>query len=135
MLISLNLDLLPGDTVFVKENQEHTFYLMGEVNKPGIFSLGENMNLVRAMGLGQGYTDDANLESVTIIRDYQGESPQREEVNIRELMAGNKIDNDLIVNAGDLIYVPQRGIAKVNYFLTQLSPALSWFILSDVISN
>jgi len=127
----MNIPLMPGDTVFVRRNQENTFYLMGEVNQTGIYDIGNNMNLVRALGLGEGYTDDANLEKVTVVRDYLGDNPVQHTVDIRDLMRGNKIEGDLTVNAGDLIYVPKRGIAKVNYVLTQLSPTFNWIVFYD----
>ncbi len=131
----MNIPLLPGDTVFVRKNQENTFYLMGEVNQTGIYDIGDQMNIVRALGLGKGYTDNANLKKVTVVRDYLGDNPQMHTVDIRSLMQGNEVKDDLSVNAGDLIYVPKRGIAKVNYVLTQLSPTFNWIIFYDFLDN
>jgi len=131
----MNIPLMPGDTVFVRRNQENTFYLMGEVNQTGVYDIGDSMNLVRALGLGEGYTNDANLEKVTVIRDYLGDNPKMHTIDIRDLMRGNKIDDDLSVNAGDFIYVPKRGLAKVNYVLTQLSPTFNWIVFYDFVNN
>jgi polysaccharide export outer membrane protein len=127
----MNIPLMPGDTVFVRRNQENTFYLMGEVNQTGVYDVGNSMNLVRALALGEGYTNDANLEKVTVIRDYLGENPEMYTIDIRDLMRGEAVEGDLSVNAGDFIYVPKRGLAKVNYVLTQLSPTFNWIVFYD----
>ena len=61
---ALNIPLLPEDTVFVNRDEEHTFYVLGEVARPGVFSQGGSMDVVRALALAGDATEKGSLSGV-----------------------------------------------------------------------
>ncbi len=99
--LSQNLQLVPGDVVYVPEATQ-TIVLMGEVAKPGMLNLHgvRQRDLARVMS-GAGFSPGADLERVTIFR--QGE---RLVSNYRHLMEQGDLTQNLVVEPGDIIYVP-----------------------------
>ncbi len=125
---SLNIPLLPEDTLYVKADEEHTFYVLGEVNHPGVFPRGLEMNVVRAVALAGGETHDAQLKTVRVVRREKTGPPQIIELNVAGMVKG-EVENSLQIKSGDIVYVPRRGIASFNYYVNQITPSLNTMML------
>jgi polysaccharide export outer membrane protein len=123
----LNVPLLPGDTVYVPSDEEHTFYVLGEVNSPGVYSIGRDMNVVRALSTAGGPTEDGIVGKVRLIRRENGEA-RMFTLDVADIFKG-KSGVVLPVESGDIVYVSRRGIASFNYILRQISPALNTALL------
>ena len=75
----LNIPLQPEDTVFVKNNAGNMFFTLGEVRRPGAYARTREVDIVRAIAMAGGFTENAVQISVRVIR--------REEDNTKELKA------------------------------------------------
>src|SRR6185503_7480418 len=77
--LSANLELVPGDTVFVPNVR--VFYIYGAVQRPGVYPLESDMSVLRALAVGGGLAPRGTERGLTIHRrDELGEQ--------RELHAG-----------------------------------------------
>jgi polysaccharide biosynthesis/export protein len=125
---TLNIPLLPEDTVYVKADDEHTFYVLGEVNRPGVFPRGKNVDVIRAIALAGGETHDAQLSVVRLVRREKEGPPKIFELDVNKMLEG-QADYGPAIESGDVIYVPRRGIATFNYYITQLTPSMNTILL------
>ena len=125
---ALNIPLLPEDTVYVKADDEHTFYVLGEVNHPGVFPRGKEVDVIRAIALAGGETHDAQLSVVRVVRREKGGPPQIFEVNVEGMIKG-QAEYIPSIESGDVVYVPRKGIATFNYYVTQLTPSMNTILL------
>jgi polysaccharide biosynthesis/export protein len=125
---TLNLPLLPEDTVYVKADEEHTFYVLGEVNHPGVFPRGQEVDVIRAIALAGGETHDAQLKAVRVVRREKEGPPKMFEVNVTGMLEG-QAEYIPSIESGDVVYVPRRGIATFNYYVTQLTPSMNTILL------
>lgn len=125
---TVNIPLLPEDAVYVRASEEHTFFVLGEVNHPGVFPRGESVDVVRAIAMAGGYTEDGALQKIHIIRRTQPDKPQLIDVDMSGLMKGQGVTNPL-VESGDIVFVERRGWAKFNYYLRQLTPSLNTIMI------
>jgi len=131
---TLNIPLLPEDTVYVKANDEQTFYVLGEVQKPGVFARGQTVDVIRAIALAGGETHDAQLDNVRVVRRDKDAAPKMYEVNVSAITNGNaKYIPD--IEPGDIVYVPRKGIATFNYYLTQITPSINTILLGATLVN
>ena len=131
---TLNISLLPEDAVYVKADEEHTFYVLGEVARPGVFARGQQMDVIRAVALAGGETHDAQLSSVRVVRrDKTGEAKVLT-ANMAGMLGGHITENPL-VESGDIVYVPRKGVATFNYYLTQLTPSMNTVLLGATLQN
>ncbi|WP_379551764.1 polysaccharide biosynthesis/export family protein [Qipengyuania sp. DGS5-3] len=64
---------VPTVTVSVAETAGLQFSIMGKVRSPGAFTAGRYLNVLEALSLAGGPAEFANLDSVTLIREQEGE--------------------------------------------------------------
>ncbi len=91
--MSQNILVLDGDSIFI--NKAKTFFIMGEVNRPGQYKLEKDTSVRKAISIAGGHTERAALGRVKIIRDVEGEENESE-VQLEEAVV-----------ARDTIVVPQ----------------------------
>jgi polysaccharide export outer membrane protein len=105
--IPSNLALQPGDMMVVPESQNR-IAVMGAVRSPGTFGLVENMKLVDAVAAAGGPNDRANIKQVTIVRVEDGK-PKPISANLELALNGSDISQNLVLQNGDVVFVPERG--------------------------
>jgi polysaccharide biosynthesis/export protein len=87
-----NLDIKSGDTIYVPNL---SFYVSGEVKRPGRYPYEENMTVLMAVTTAEGVTDKASKRGIYIIRQKNGE---KEEIKV-------KMSDP--IRPGDTIVVPE----------------------------
>ena len=122
------------DTVFVKRDEEHTFYVLGEVARPGVFSQGIGMDVVRALALAGDATGKASLSEVKIVRRGAGKAEVLT-VNMKKVLKGRGAGMGTPVLSGDIVYVPRNGAAKFNYLLEMITPSLNTVLMGATLEN
>ena len=80
--LSKNIDLGPGDTVYVQ--RAPTFYIHGEVRRAGSYRYEDNMTVMQAISLGGGLTERATERGINISRRGQNGQLQRMEVTLTD---------------------------------------------------
>ena len=101
-----NLILTGGDVLFVPEARKQVLVL-GEVARPGVYSISEGARVLDAIALAGGPTDRAALEAVGIYRDGDMDASATLAMGKDKLLfQGSASDNPLIMG-GDVIFVPE----------------------------
>jgi polysaccharide biosynthesis/export protein len=113
----LNLRLRRNDLVYVPDSDE-LVYVMGQVNKPGAYPLTPNMSFLSALALAGGPNDNAQPGEIVLARPSAN---IEQTINLNKLIKSNGEVN-YALKAGDIVYVPKSGLAKVGYVLQQFSP-------------
>ena len=131
---TLNIPLLPEDTVYVKASDENTFIVLGEVQRPGVFARGQKVDVIRAIAMAGGETKDGQLSQVRVVRREKDGPPKMYEVNVAGMLDG-KIEYIPSIESGDVVYVPRRGMATFNYILTQITPSINTILLGATLLN
>jgi len=131
---TLNIPLLPEDTVYVRASDENTFYVLGEVQRPGVFARGEKVDVLRAIAMAGGETRDAQLSVVRVLRREKDGPPKIYEVNVAG-MFNRETGYIPSIESGDILYVPRKGVATFNYYLTQITPSMYTILLGATLVN
>jgi polysaccharide export outer membrane protein len=130
---ALNTIVRPGDVVSV--SSKGVFFIVGEVNRPGIYPIGgalsgsaatpaaspvQTMTLLNALTQAGGITPVAARSQMRILRTQDG---KREEIKIDEVKLYKGEVADPIIMPDDIIYIPSSYIrtATNNLFSTALS--------------
>jgi polysaccharide biosynthesis/export protein len=84
-------------------------YVTGQVRNSGGFDVpaGETITVSRAILNAGGFSDFADKKNVQLTRKKDGRS-EIHTVNVQEVLAKGKLDQDLIVQAGDMVFVPEK---------------------------
>lgn len=86
-----------------------TVLIMGEVSRPGPVDIPPtcDLNVIKALQLAGGVTPVAKKESVYITRRKADGTVYRRLVNIDEIGRTGKNDLDIVLKAGDVVWVPE----------------------------
>lgn len=128
----LNVRLKPGDVIFLPENTTRLVYVMGEVKNPGVVPVGDGLDLLEALALSGSLTEDSVASEVRIIRPLPGGKKVRViTVDVERIYREGAYVANIPLAADDVLYVPTKGIAKLNYVLRQFTPSLSTIFIVD----
>ncbi len=130
----LNVRLRPGDVLFLPENTMRIVHVLGEVNKPGMVPVGRGLDLLRALSSAGSMTEDAVITEVRILRRL-GDKVRVFTVDVRQIYEDGALTANIPLQPEDIIFVPERGLAKLNYVLRQLSPSFSTIFVLDELSG
>jgi polysaccharide biosynthesis/export protein len=91
-------------TVIVRAINSRKVHVIGEVSKPGPVALGGQMTILQLISEVGGFTEIAKKSDVTIVRTVKGKE-QRFKFNYKEVVAGKKIEQNILLRPGDVVLV------------------------------
>ncbi len=93
--------------VAVKTWKSYRFTVQGEVTKPGLFTNDEYVTVSGAIALAGGPTRFADRDGIVILRkDEASGKTKRIPISYDLIASGRRLDMDVWVLPGDVIYVP-----------------------------
>ncbi len=98
---------IPSMAVMIKQYGPRQVYVMGEVAKQGIYSLGsEYMNVFAAISSAGGITKRGRPKRIAVVRMVDGKV-QMQEVNFDRFIQKQDATQNVILQDGDMVYVPR----------------------------
>jgi len=129
--MSQNFFMEDGDIIYVPNNEEKKFFVLGEVAKPGVVYFKDPVDVIVAVAQGGGFLTSAQRKQVVVVRgDLR--SPQIFDINMLAMMEGKSFDR-FALQKGDIVYIPRTAIADWNVFISQLVPTAAAVALFDMI--
>jgi len=109
----------PEITVIVRSFGAQKVYVDGEVEKPGMLPLVGFVTVLQAISQAGGLKDTARMSEVIIIRHGLENQPFAFPVNVRKVIDGTDIHQDIPLKPFDIVYVPKSPIANINVWVDQ----------------
>jgi protein involved in polysaccharide export with SLBB domain len=105
-----NLVLQSGDTVIIPEEIENQFFVLGEVARPGAYEIkqGEEITLKKALAKAGGPSEYTILDEINVLRGKETTS-----LSLYKLLVENNPSQDITVQAGDTVFIPELTKNKV----------------------
>lgn len=94
------------------ESPNKSVAILGQVSKPGNYILTPNSTLVRLISQVGGFTSDASIDNVKIVRTEADGEKKSQLINVGDIMSGKA--GDFKLEPGDLIYVQKAPKEKEN---------------------
>ena len=113
----------PELTVILKEFQKPYVVVAGEVPQPGKFELREKLTAIQAVLLAGGFKDSARSSQIVVFRKLNADTAEVKTLNFRTLRHTSDLENDLTLQAGDMILVPRNRISKIERYVRLASLA------------
>jgi len=93
-----------GDTVYVPKG--NTFFVFGEVKKPGAYQLDKNTNILEGITIAGGFTDKAAPGRSRVIRNTP--SGQRVlDVDMNDVIKRGQRDKAILLQENDVVVLPE----------------------------
>ena len=96
----------PIVSVSLKQSQSKKFYVYGEVMKPGIYFITDNMTVLKAISEAGGFTKYGSSSRVKILRPKPGTAGyDMIKINMNRIMDGRA--QDVVLKPGDIVRVEE----------------------------
>jgi polysaccharide biosynthesis/export protein len=122
----------PQVTVNVKQFMSQKIFVLGEVNRPGVYPFEGRVSILDAIGRAGSYKDTATIASTVVIRTTSVKKPEALRVNLAEVFKNARVEQNILLEPGDIVFVPKSFIAKLDQFIDQFfaktEPALLYYL-------
>ena len=95
----------PAVTVAVKQVVGNKVYVIGRVNKPGDFIVVQKIDVMQALSMAGGTTSFAKLNDIKILRRV-GNRQSVIGFKYPEVVKGRNVEQNIILQSGDIVVVP-----------------------------
>jgi len=100
-----NLPVMDGDSIVIPKG--NTFFILGEVRKPGAYPLDRETNILEGITLAGGFTDKASPGRVRVIRSTLEGGQQVINVNMNDIIKGGERERAISLRENDVVVVPE----------------------------
>ncbi|MCB1131492.1 MAG: polysaccharide biosynthesis/export family protein [Verrucomicrobiae bacterium] len=119
-----NVEIEPGDFIYVASNIANNYYVLGAVENQGVQGLTEDASVVAAISRRGGFSEKAWPDRVLVVRGSL-DKPETIIVNVKKVLAGE--EKDLKLQPRDIVFVADRPWALAEEIL---KVAMSAFVTS-----
>lgn len=92
-------------TILVVEIGSPKIYVVGKVNKPGVYIMGHFLRVMQALAMAGGTTTFADRDDIMIIREEKGRQIIMK-FNYDKVASGRDLHKNITLRPGDTIVVP-----------------------------
>lgn len=107
----------PLVTVALKEFNKPYFIVNGHVKSPGKFDLRGMTTATEAIAMAGGFNDAAKHSQVLLFRRVNDDWFAVEKLDLKTILQGRNVHEDPEIHSGDMLYVPQNFISKIEKFI------------------
>ncbi|MFP4171948.1 MAG: polysaccharide biosynthesis/export family protein, partial [Candidatus Hydrogenedentota bacterium] len=120
--------IYPGDVIYIPEGI-NLVYLWGEVRGAGVYQLSDGMTLMQLMARAGGHSPQtAHTRRVVLMREAGENSTELFLLDYQYML---RTGADVLLEAGDMIYVPRRPVVRLQQFINDIrgtvSPVMSLY--------
>lgn len=92
-------------TVIVEDFSGNRIYVIGQVNKPGMFIMNPQLTVLQALSLAGGHTPFAKLDDISIVRGL-GANQKSLPFRYNQVVEGKSLQQNISLESGDVVVVP-----------------------------
>jgi polysaccharide export outer membrane protein len=107
----------PVIAIALKNFEMPYFIASGQVEKPGKYDLRSDLTVTEAVAIAGGFTDKSKHSQVVLFRPVPGGGYEAKLLNVKKLLATRNLSEDIQLQPGDMLYVPQNALSKIRPFL------------------
>ncbi len=103
----------PLFTVDITDFQRPHFIVIGEVNQPGRYELREDTTVTGAVAQAGGFVQGfAKHSEIVVFHRIDNDWSEAKTINLKHLLKSKNLAEDLHLQPGDIVYVPQNNFTK-----------------------
>lgn len=122
----------PQVSVNILEVQNQKVFVVGEVTTPAVFQLTHPMTVMEAITAAGGINSYARTRNVLLVRGGI-EEPKLYTVDVHAILTQGRMDQDVYLQRGDILYVPTRTITNAARFFRDVQAVLAPFVAGSAV--
>ncbi len=95
----------PRISIVIAQVNSFKIFVIGKVNRPGEFQLGQYTDVMQALSLAGGLTPFAREGSIKVLRRVNGKQTTSE-FDYSDVLKGKNLEQNIILQRGDIVMVP-----------------------------
>jgi|HubBroStandDraft_5_1064220.scaffolds.fasta_scaffold119317_2 polysaccharide export outer membrane protein len=111
----------PVIAISLKDFEKPYFIASGQVSKPGKYDLRSDLTVTEAVAIAGGFDEKSKHSQVVLFHPMPGGGFQAKLINVKKLLATHDLTEDVQLQPGDMLYVPQNTLSKIRPFLPNSS--------------
>lgn len=111
----------PEVAVALKDFQRPYFVAGGEVGRPGKYELRADTSVLEAVEIAGGFTHVAKHSQVLLFRRLNDNLVEAHIFNMKKMLKDKGVTEASELRPGDMVFVPQNSISKIEQFLSKPS--------------
>ena len=114
----------PVVMVTLTDFEKPYFIVGGQVTNPGKFDLRGDTTVSEAIQVAGGFTERSKDSQVLLFRKVSSDWVETKKLNLKEMLRAGNLTEDLHLQPGDMLYVPQNTLSKIQRFLPIPHPGI-----------
>lgn len=110
----------PEVTVTLDQFQKPYFVAFGQVTNPGKYDLVGELTATQALGIAGGFAPSAKRRQLVVLRARDGAWAEVLTVDVRSILRGGKLQEDVFLHPGDMLFVPKSAMDKFQQYIPRL---------------
>lgn len=107
----------PVVTIELKDFDKPYFVVSGQVGKPGKYDLRSDLTVTQAVAVAGGFTEASKHSQVVLFRPSENGLTEARLINVKKMLKTRDLTEDIHLQPGDMVYVPQNRISKIARYL------------------
>lgn len=107
----------PIVTTELKDFDKPYFIVSGQVSKPGKYDLRSDLTVTQAVAVAGGFTEASMHSQVVLFRPSEDGLTEARLINVKKMLKTRDLTEDIHLQPGDMVYVPQNRISKIARYL------------------
>jgi polysaccharide biosynthesis/export protein len=107
----------PQVTIVLKDFDRPFFIAAGEVGHPGKYELRAETSVTEAVAIAGGFTPRARHSQVVLFRKVSADLVESHLLNTKAMLNSRNLGEDMQLQPGDLLFVPQNLISKIRQYM------------------
>jgi polysaccharide export outer membrane protein len=107
----------PIVNIDVTDFQKPFFTVSGQVAKPGQYDLRTDITVAEALAVAGGMTMTTAKTQVFLFHRTSADWFEVKKVNMKDILAGKNVNEDAMIQPGDMIYVPEKFITNFRKYV------------------
>jgi polysaccharide biosynthesis/export protein len=120
-------------SVFKKQAEPHV-YVFGKIVKTGIIPLKPGATLLDILAEAGGLDQNAYRRQINIVR-VEGQKVRIIYINPHDIVRYGKISQNIVMQDGDILFVPWRFVDNAKELLTDLAMVMPWYYYAQTFAN
>jgi polysaccharide export outer membrane protein len=107
----------PEIGINLKDFDKPSFTVAGQVGKPGRYDLRGDTTVIEGIALAGGFTTASKHSQVVLVRRVDDQWSRAQLLDVKRLMASKDLGEDIHLQPGDMLIVPQNRLSKIRSFI------------------
>lgn len=107
----------PMITVSLKDFEKPYFIAAGQVTKPGKYDLRSSITVAEGVAIAEGFNEKAKHSQVVLFHPLPSGGFEAKLLNVKKLLSSRNLSEDIYLQPGDMIYVPQNAYSKFERYI------------------